>query len=70
MNDVYIGEDRVERQPEALAETGGACLEVHLNVGELAKLDAQVASSVVGSRRAALKYLVGLLPAPWKKASA
>jgi hypothetical protein len=70
MNDDYIGKDRVERQRQALAEAGGARLEVHLAVDELAKLDALVASGVVGSRRAALKYLVGLLPAPGKKVSA
>lgn len=63
----YTGKDRVERQRKALAEGGGARVEAHLDADELAKLDALVESGVVGSRRAALKYLVGLLPAPGKK---
>ncbi|HEX7645899.1 MAG TPA: hypothetical protein VF450_00665 [Noviherbaspirillum sp.] len=64
----YTGKDRVERQRKALAEAGGARVEAYLDADELAKLDALVASGVVASRRAALKYLVGLLPAPGKKA--
>ncbi len=56
----------MEAKKEVLptAEAGGARVEAHLDTYELAKLDALVASGVVGSRQAALKYLVGLLSTP------
>ncbi len=66
----YTAKDRVERQRTALTEAGGARVEAHLDAVELAKLDALIATGVAGSRRAALKYLVGLLPAPGKKEGA
>ncbi|MCS6496804.1 hypothetical protein NX905_21400 [Burkholderia thailandensis] len=63
----YTGKERVERQRKALADAGGARVEALLDAGELAKLDALIATGVAGSRRAALKYLVQQLPGPGKK---
>lgn len=58
------GKDRVARQRQALADAGGARVEAHLDVDDLARLDAVVTSGKATSRRAALKYAVQLLPAP------
>ena len=60
----YTGKDRVQRQRDALAAAGGARVEVMLDKGEAARLDALVKSGVASSRRAALKYLVQQLPDP------
>lgn len=65
----YTGKDRVDRQRKALANAGGARVEAMLDAGELARLDALVASGVALSRRAALKYLVQQLPEPKVKQS-
>lgn len=63
----YTGKVRVERKRKALTEAGGKRVEAPLDAGELAKLDALVATGVAGSRSAALKYLVQQLPEPDKK---
>ncbi len=60
----YTGKDRVQRQRDALSKAGGARVEALLDAGELVRLDALVASGIVASRRAALKYLVQQLPEP------
>lgn len=60
----YTGKERVQRQRDALAVAGGARVEALLNAGEVARLDALVATGVASSRRAALKYLVQQLPEP------
>lgn len=58
----HTGAARVTRQRKALADAGGARVEAHLDAADLARLDALIASRVVSSRRAALKYAVQHLP--------
>jgi predicted metal-dependent phosphoesterase TrpH len=62
----HTGAQRVERHRKALAEAGGARVEAHLDAEDLLRLDAAIAAGKAGSRRAALKYAVGLLPLPGK----
>jgi hypothetical protein len=58
----HTGKLRVERHRKALTDAGGARVEAHLSVEDLARLDALIATGVTASRRAALKYLVQMLP--------
>lgn len=60
----HTGAKRVERQRQILADAGGARVEAHLDADDLVRLDAAVAAGKAGSRRAALKYAVSLLPLP------